>query len=477
MHLIPLLAENSLFKSVGQIFHPLFEAIAYVLAYIYGIVPDYTASIVILTVLIMAVLTPLTIKSTKSMLAMQRLSPEMQKLRQKYKGAENRQLLNEEMMKLYREHGVSPTGGCLPMFLQMPALIVLYDVIEGLANTVKQGAKFGTGHRVCHQVLCATPRYIPHHSAMYHNLIAHPGVMHSIGLNLADKPLSHQANWWEYIPYFALIAVAVGLQYFQMQQMTKRNKKNNTTQAVPQQMQMMQKFMPLIFAYIYFLVPIGVAIYMIVSSAIRVLTQDLIFRFGVVEAGGQRQIGGGKGDGKTSAIPARSTVEPPKPRSGAGGNGARAARPPQPSLGSGQKAASPGDAAEGGGVAPTGKGTSGKGAPGKGSSGKAGGGAGTKAAGSGSTGGPSGPRRPAPSSKPAPSGKSTSSSKPAPSAKTATSSKPASSSQSGSPWLNLGRSLGLGGRSSNGKTKGSTNGSSGPKVHPRSKSKRPRKAR
>ena len=55
------------------------------------------------------------------MIAMQALQPELQKLRQKYKGPENREQLNSEMMRLYRESGVSPTGGCLPMFLQMPA--------------------------------------------------------------------------------------------------------------------------------------------------------------------------------------------------------------------------------------------------------------------------------------------------------------------------------------------------------------------
>lgn len=309
MHLPLLVGENSLFKAVGDIFHPLFVAIADVLAWIYGIVPTYAVAIVLLTVLIMALLTPLTIKSTRSMLAMQALQPEMQKLRAKYKGAENRQQLNEELMKLYREQGVSPTGGCLPMFLQMPAFIVLYDVIRGLANTVKSGAKMGTGHKICHAVagsVCATPRYVPVNSAIHKALLKTPGVMHSIGLNLAAKPLTHRSNWADYIPYFALLAVAVALQYFQMAQMTRRNKRNNTQQQMPQQMQTMQRVMPLIFAYIYFLVPAGVVIYMIVSSAIRVLTQDLIFRYGLVQSPGQRQVGGRPKQGPAGAIDVRS---------------------------------------------------------------------------------------------------------------------------------------------------------------------------
>ncbi|MGH9088709.1 MAG: YidC/Oxa1 family membrane protein insertase, partial [Acidimicrobiales bacterium] len=291
MHLAPLLAENSLFKTVGQIFHPLFVAIADILAYIYGLVPNYAAAIAILTVVIMAVLTPLTIKSTRSMLAMQEIQPEMQKLRQKYKGAENREQLNQEMMKLYREKGVSPTGGCLPMFLQMPALYVLYDVIRGLTNTVQHGAKLTTGLRCLHAI-CATPRYIPHHSLMYTNLVTSPGVMNSFGMNLAAKPLTHHSSWPAYIPYFAFVLAAVGLQYFQMAQMTKRNR--GRTSQVPSQMQTMQRVMPLIFGYIYFVVPAGVTIYMIISSAIRVLTQDVIFRYGLVKRPGEERVPGGR---------------------------------------------------------------------------------------------------------------------------------------------------------------------------------------
>ena len=86
----------------------------------------------------MGVLTPLTMKSTKSMIAMQRLQPEIKKLQQKYKGPENRQLMNEELMKLYREEGVNPLGGCLPLLLQMPFLFILYSVIKGLAYTVTE---------------------------------------------------------------------------------------------------------------------------------------------------------------------------------------------------------------------------------------------------------------------------------------------------------------------------------------------------
>jgi YidC/Oxa1 family membrane protein insertase len=338
MHFVPILAENALFKDVGDIFHPLFIAIATVLAAIYSVVHDYTASIVILTVLIMAVLTPLTVKSTRSMMAMQTLQPELQKLKKKYPGAENREALNAEMMRLYRENGVSPTGGCLPMFLQMPALIVLYDVIKGLANTVVKGTKLGTGKKCIPMhgfKVCATPRYIPHSSAMYKNLIKSPGVMKSIGLNLATKPLSHHAHWFDYIPYLAMVLMAVGLQYLQMSMMTKRNKKNPNAAQVPQQMQTMQKFFPLIFAYIYLLVPAGVVIYMIVSSAIRVGTQDVMYRFGFVKipGAGERKIAGAKPS--TAALPAGRGASGGGGMEGTGTRGNGSGGPRKPSSGPG----------------------------------------------------------------------------------------------------------------------------------------------
>lgn len=364
----PLVGENSLFKAVGDVFHPLFELVGAVLAFIYGIIPNYAVAIILLTILIMALLTPLTIKSTRSMIAMQALQPELQKLRQKYKGAENREQLNQEMMRLYREQGVSPTGGCLPMFLQMPALIVLYDTIKGLTNTIKAGTKFPkgtvlpTGHvanglmkctaqigaKVGKTILCAVPRYIPNASKMYHNLVNSPGVMKSFGLNLALKPLSHHNGWIDYVPYVAMVAVAVGLQYFQMSQMTKRNKA--AAQMNPQ-MQTMQKVMPLIFAYIYFLIPAGVVVYMIVSSAIRILTQDLIFRYGIVQRPGEREIGAGAKKGLASRLPQVSTALAPveaeekeaKPATGTrNGSGGGARKPATSKAGSARSGAGSG---------------------------------------------------------------------------------------------------------------------------------------
>ena len=161
----------SLTTPIGRVFQPLLDFFGSVLAFFYSIIPNYPIDVALLTIVIMAALTPLTVKSTKNMAAMQALGPEMKKLQQKYKGAENRAQMNEEVMKLYKEHNVNPASGCLPMLLQMPFFIVLYSVIRGITNTVTTPAHTTTvnGVKVFHPaVVVAVPRYIPVGSKMYH---------------------------------------------------------------------------------------------------------------------------------------------------------------------------------------------------------------------------------------------------------------------------------------------------------------------
>src|SRR5215469_5914211 len=107
-------------------FAPFAEAIAW----IYSIVPNYAASIALFTLLIMVIVTPLTLKGTRSMMVMQSLQPEMKKLQAQYK--DDRQKLNEELLKFYKENNINPLGGCLPLLIQLPVFFILYRVIYGL---------------------------------------------------------------------------------------------------------------------------------------------------------------------------------------------------------------------------------------------------------------------------------------------------------------------------------------------------------
>src|ERR671910_1423899 len=121
---------------------PLYNAFGAVLAFFYAIVPNLGVAIILLTITVMLVLFPLTAKSARSMLAMQRLQPEMKRLQAKYKG--DRQRLNQEMMKLYQEHKVNPLGSCLPILLQLPFFIALFYLLRGdeFQNDIKGEESF-----------------------------------------------------------------------------------------------------------------------------------------------------------------------------------------------------------------------------------------------------------------------------------------------------------------------------------------------
>jgi YidC/Oxa1 family membrane protein insertase len=280
----------SITHTIGGIFQPVFRLFGWLLAFFYGLIPNYGVAIALLTIVIMGALTPLTIKSTRSMMAMQKLQPEIKKLQQKYKGPENRQMMNDELMRLYREEGVNPIGGCLPLLLQAPFLFILYSVIKGLSHTVTS-----TSGKIT-----ALPRYIPSTgsmSKMYESLIHSVGHINVWGMDLSLKPFSSGLSVPARIPFFALAAVAVALQYFQMAQMNNRNKK--TGQSLPSQQQTMQRILPIVFAYFYMVIPAAVVLYMIFSTVIRIITQDLMFRTGVSNPH--------KGE---RALPAGDAVEP-----------------------------------------------------------------------------------------------------------------------------------------------------------------------
>lgn len=313
---------HSISHFVGSIFQPIFHLIGWLLAFIYGIIPNYAVAIAILTIIIMGVLTPFTVKSTRSMIAMQKLQPEIKKLQQKYKGAENRQIMNDELMKLYREEGVNPVGGCLPLLLQAPFLFILYSVIKGLAFTVT--SKSG--------VITSKPRYIPSGSKMYENLVHSGGHINVWGMDLSLKPFSSHGSVAAAIPFFAFVAVAVGLQYFQMAQMNNRSRK--TGQAMPSQQQTMQRILPIVFAYFYMVIPAAVVLYMIISTGIRIITQDIMFRTGVSNPNKGKEIAGPATIEGTSEVVERPGAKPPatKPTSTRPANGrANQARPaPKP---------------------------------------------------------------------------------------------------------------------------------------------------
>ena len=110
------------------VWQSLLNGLGWCMAQVYSVVPNYALTIIIVTVIIRLLLLPFGFKQIKSMQHMQALQPKIKDLQKRYKS--NKQKQQEETMKLYKEAGVNPLGGCLPMLLTLPFLFAMYAVIR-----------------------------------------------------------------------------------------------------------------------------------------------------------------------------------------------------------------------------------------------------------------------------------------------------------------------------------------------------------
>jgi YidC/Oxa1 family membrane protein insertase len=263
----------------------MYNLIAKPLEFFYGLYPNYAVAISLLTLSIMILLLPLTLKGTRSMLAMQKLQPELKKLQNKYK--DDRQKLNEEMMAFYKENNINPVSGCLPLLLQMPVFIILYRTLFELLNRAPYGYDMGAasvrattnvngggGPGIWERFGYFFPNHISETSQLYLDL-SNTRVMEAWGMNLAESAqkalregVGHAA------PYVILVLVVTATSYYQQKQVSGRNP---SAQINPQQ-QMLMRIMPLFFAFISFTLPAGIVVYFLVSNLFRVAQQALITR-------------------------------------------------------------------------------------------------------------------------------------------------------------------------------------------------------
>jgi YidC/Oxa1 family membrane protein insertase len=235
-----------------------FDLIAGTLAWFYGIWPSYGGAIILLTLTVMIVLTPLTLKGTRSMMRMQRLQPEMKRLQKEYK--DDRQKLNEELMKFYKENQINPLGGCLPLLVQLPVFIVLFNVIRGLTNTGENGN--------------FDPKYLDHNTELYQAL-SNTDTMNWLGIDLALTPMEAlQDNFVTALPYLVMTAVILVTSYIQQKQVSGRNPSAN---ANPQQ-QMLLKIMPLMLGVFSFTFQAALNLYFVTSNFWRMGQQWFIGR-------------------------------------------------------------------------------------------------------------------------------------------------------------------------------------------------------
>lgn len=263
----------------------MYNLIAKPLEFFYGLYPNYAVAIALLTLSIMILLLPLTLKGTRSMLAMQKLQPELKKIQAKYK--DDRQKLNEEMMAFYKENNINPVSGCLPLLLQMPVFIILYRTLFQLLNRAPYGYDMGAaavrattninggdGAGIWERFGFFQPQHISHTSQLYIDL-SNTRVMEAWGMNLAEsasKALKEGVGHG--LPYILLVLAVTATSYIQQKQVSGRN---TTTQINPQQ-QMLMRIMPLFFAFISFTLPAGIVVYFLVSNLFRVGQQALITR-------------------------------------------------------------------------------------------------------------------------------------------------------------------------------------------------------
>ncbi|WP_419944028.1 membrane protein insertase YidC [Candidatus Poriferisodalis sp.] len=251
-------------------FDVIFDGIAGVMAWFYSLVNDYTFAIAMLTLAIMLLFTPLTLRGARSMTKQQALQPEMAQLRKQFAG--DRQRMNEEFMKLYQAHGVSPLGGCLPNLVQIPIFFVLYRVIWNLRVTPDNPHNPSNPD-------ASYPRNLSEDSQLYTDLVDSIGTdgygeMRSLGMDLAKSAREVvQADFVEGLPYLALVGVTFVLAWLQQRQMARRR---GTATMPNRQMEIMMKYLPFMLPVFSFFVAAALVPYFIVSSIYRMLTQAFI---------------------------------------------------------------------------------------------------------------------------------------------------------------------------------------------------------
>ena len=237
----------------------LFEPFAKLLAFFYSVWPSFGGAIALFTLTIMVVLTPLTLKGTRSMMVLQALQPEMKKIQAQYK--DDRQKLNEELLKFYKENNINPLGGCLPLLVQLPVFIILYNVLRGLTSTAPNGT--------------FAPKYLDHSSKLFQALEGKTE-MKSWGMDLSKSvtKVMSESGFGKALPYIIMIVLVALTSLVQQKQISGRNP---AAASNPQQ-QMLMKLGPIMLTGISIIYQGGLVIYLLVSNLYRVAQQALISR-------------------------------------------------------------------------------------------------------------------------------------------------------------------------------------------------------
>ena len=271
----------------------MFDLIASLLAWFYSVIPSYGFAIASLTLTVMVVVTPLTLKSTRSMLQMQRLQPELKAIQNKHK--DDRQKMNEELMAFYQENGINPLGGCLPMLIQLPVFLVLFRVVRGITRRVTDvgnqlgwtsgrlgiGAD-GTVSPIVGNERPFDPQDLPIDSDMYADLTGEglpfeerPTEMVSWGIDLARSAQGVLSDSIvDALPYLLLIVLVLVSSIYQQRQIRGRS----SGAPVNPQQEMIMKILPFMLPVFSFTMPAALVVYFVISNLYRIGQQAYITR-------------------------------------------------------------------------------------------------------------------------------------------------------------------------------------------------------
>ena len=263
----------------------MFDLIANLLSFFYDLNNSYVVAIVLLTLVVLVISTPLTLTGTRSMLKMQLLQPELKAIQNKY-GKDEREAMNAEMMEFYKSNNINPVGGCIPMLFQIPVFLVLYRVIIGITRRATDvGTELGevTGSLAGGSIpevidLGETrpfnPAYVAEDTQLFTDL-SNSSEMNSIGFDLARSASQVLADGIvDALPYLLLVLV-VGLTGWVQHRMIRQRQ---TGAAVNPTQEMIMKFMPFFLPVFSFTLPAAIVFYFLVSNLYRIAQQYYITR-------------------------------------------------------------------------------------------------------------------------------------------------------------------------------------------------------
>ncbi len=283
-------------------FDLLIDGIAWLLAAIYDLLPPHNlgVSIIVLTCLIMLALFPLTAKQTRSMIAMQKVAPQIKRIQAEFK--DDKQKQNEEVMKFYQENKINPLSGCLPLLAQMPVLFALFNVLRHPEKRVPTTGQFST----LYEDLCSgSGKCVPKASFLGIDLFS----------SLAQKVT---------IPLLVLVGLVVLASWYQSFQTIQRQRNTSGPDSITQQMKIMTNIAPVMIGVFSINVPAGLPLYWLTSSCWRIGQQHFVLNKFYDDPEYKRVMQESAKDRAKNPKPARAAYQPkksvadakPKPASG-----------------------------------------------------------------------------------------------------------------------------------------------------------------